>query len=1706
MELVSSRSGRRLALLLACVCLQGVGHAPAATVYVAPWGDDANPGAFDQPKRNAQIALNALQPGDTLYFREGLYSLNGPLTLSKSGSPDNWITIASAPGETAVLDGALSARDDDSILEVRGQNYVKIENLRLQNSKDQGISVWKSKHVVIQNNHTYNTYGPGIGVWGDAGAQAPSQYITVWNNKVEKPNSWDAPGEHPNPAPNHPPHEGISLGRVEDFEVAYNEVWGGQKEGIDSKGPNKRGVIHHNYVHDLPRVGIYVDAWTSGIEDIEIHNNIVHDSYSSGLSGLVSINSEDNQTVDNVRVHHNLGYNIKRRIFHVNGSPLTSNVKIWNNTGLDADHGVLLTGNLQDITIENNILNNIRFQILKDDSSGTGRTIDYNLLNANPTFANASSDDYRLAPGSSAIDAGNPDPAYNDPDGSRNDIGAFYLGQTNTSWDYWLGAGWDQGAPPHPWDLNDPVGPGGADPGYEPAVLLFADDFILDPLAPGPVGRGGAAPLPTNGWAESGAWTNSAEPDAQGVVRSVARGLSGSLTRAISTEGYHNVAIELFVMQDESASYETLENVVNKSPDWGDYFELQINTGGVWETVLLDHGQWNGQNEPGASGWSGQPGSNFNLSTGFIDLPSTADDNANLQVRLITHASQPSEVWFIEYFQLRGDTVTTILAGDYNNDGQVDAADYSVWRDHYGGQAPLTNDPYGDQNLGPIGTEQYDQWRSNFGRTGQQGATSQSLATPEPRAIHLAVLLLAARFAGRHRWLATASGRRAGAWLLALCMLAFQAACPDATWATEGSKQGGSVKVTHLRCDSLENPRGIDRAEPRLAWRLEASPTQRGVQQTAYHVLVASSPETLDRGEGDLWDSGVVQSDRSISIPYAGAALRYGARCYWKVKVRLADGQWTPWSGTASWSMGPMNRGDWSAEWIGSPKSHVVVNDAPLEGEFFADPWVREEFDLPDKPTEAVIYVASIGYHELYVNGTKIGDTVLEPCVSDHSQRARYVAYDIAGALRPGKNVIGFWLGTSWSIFRPYQTPGRPDTPLVLAQADLKFPSGETIRIATDGAWKTHPSPNVLLGEWWFRNYGGEFYDAGREAPGWCDTPFDDSAWNTVRICPLELKVTAAALEPNRRVTKIEPQAIEERGENQYRIDMGVNYAGLFEIDLTGQPGDLVTLDWSEHPDERRTHNIHSAFRIGPTGKGTFQNRFNYGSGRWITIGGLRTPPKLSDARGYLVRSDFPRVGRFECSDPLLNKIYDTTCWTFENLSLGGYVVDCPQRERMGYGGDAHATTQMAVNTYGLAAFYSKWCEDWRDVQGHLPSWGLGEDAKTRPAPDEGALPYTAPTYWGGGGPIWSGICITLPWLAYRHYGDQAVLEDNFPMMQKWLAYLDSKSEDDLLLRFGGQWDFLGDWLWPGASGINGDTRESLFLNNCFWVHNLETAAKVAAALDRPEQAAQYAGRAEQVRQAIHREFFDEQSGGYVSNLQACLAIALMVDVPPSEVRPRVEHRFVDEVLIHRDGHFWGGITGGYFIFGHLLQSGRNDLAYTMVSKPDYPGWGNMMRQGATTLWESWEGHKSRLHSSYLHVGPWFMEGLAGIVPDDQHAGYKHFFVRPGLDASDSITWVRASYDSPYGEIRVAWEKIHGELRLRVTAPPNTSATLCLPIAHAARITEGGTTIEGGWITQRTPSDGQMKITIGSGEYDFVVPLADLNVRSAEKPQATSLP
>jgi alpha-L-rhamnosidase len=895
--------------------------------------------------------------------------------------------------------------------------------------------------------------------------------------------------------------------------------------------------------------------------------------------------------------------------------------------------------------------------------------------------------------------------------------------------------------------------------------------------------------------------------------------------------------------------------------------------------------------------------------------------------------------------------------------------------------------------------------------------------------------------------------------------------------------------VDDLRCEHLINPIGIETQPVRLSWKMHAYEKLRGVRQSAFRILVASQPDLLIKDRGDLWDSGEVESPESVLVPYSGSMLMSNQQCHWKVKVRDAAGAWTAWSAPATWTMGLLQASDWKGKWIGPAQQHTVLHEPPRGEHYSADPWLRKTFQLDEKPLRAMLQIASVGYHELYVNGQRIGTSVLAPSVSDHSQRARYVTHDITDELSPGKNVIAVWLGTSWSIFPSYEVASRPRAPIVKAQATLTLANGKSQEIYTDATWKIQSSPNALLGSWWFRDFGGEFYDGQRELPAWASADLDDSQWSAATTYRPELKLSADIIEPNRRVKEIRPVEIKPVKDGVYRVDMGTHFTGFLEVTVRGKPGTTVMLNSSEHPDHEMTWGIRSAVRIGPTGETRFRNRFNYHSGRWVTLAGVGEAPQLEDICGYLVRNDYARTGHFESSHQMLNAIYDATAWTFENLSLGGYVVDCPHRERMGYGGDAHATTQTALNLFDLAAFYTKWAEDWRDVQGKTAIWGDMKKPAHTLGVEAGHIPYTAPTYWGGGGPAWSGIGITLPWFVYLHCGDVHILEENFPMMQHWLAFLEGKSQRNQLVRWGGDWDFLGDWVWPEARETNGGTRGTLFFNNCYWIYNLATAADVAEVLGKTEIAAKYRRRAAEIRTATHAEFFDAETGGYVDNLQAALAIALVVDLPPPSVRSRIEQRFQQEVTIHRNGHFWGGITGGFFIFQHMLQSQQNDLAFGMVTKDKYPGWSDMLNRGATTFWETWEGDLSRMHSSYLHVGAWFIEGLAGIVPDPKHPGYKHFYLKPGIIDSPDLTWVKASLESPYGLIRSHWQVDANKLRVDVSIPANSHATLILPTSDAAQVTEGaGKTSDSFGVTEVKVGKNSIEYVLESGDYTFQAP------------------
>ncbi|MCO5947034.1 family 78 glycoside hydrolase catalytic domain [Mucilaginibacter flavidus] len=902
--------------------------------------------------------------------------------------------------------------------------------------------------------------------------------------------------------------------------------------------------------------------------------------------------------------------------------------------------------------------------------------------------------------------------------------------------------------------------------------------------------------------------------------------------------------------------------------------------------------------------------------------------------------------------------------------------------------------------------------------------------------------------------------------LLLLCLPAF-------------IKAQSSIHPENLRCEYLVNPEGIDEPLPRLSWTLAAINVHAFAQrQTAYRVLVSSSAEILNAGKGDMWDSGWVKSDEMQHVVYGGNPLVSDKLYCWKVCVNDELGKTSGWSSAAHWSTGLYNHAEWSAAWIGTGD----VNDPTQVDCTIADPWLRKTFDLTVKPAKAMMFVASIGYHELYVNGKKIGEDVLSPCVSDNTKRARYVAYDISRELKPGKNVVSLWLGASWSIYASYHTDDKPLAPIVTAQADLYNAVGDkqpAMRIKTDDTWKTHPSPNKLLEQWKFLNMGGELWDASKEIPDWNLASCDETTWKQAVVYHPRLTLSAQMVEPNRLYHEIHPIAIEQRVDGTFRVDMGINFSGWTEIKLKGQPGQRIDIKFSEREKEDMTFRIHSAYILGASGEGTFKNRFNYSSGRWITISGLKDKPALTDIKGWVVRTAYDNAATFACSDSLQNWIYDKVRWNFENLSLGGYVVDCPQRERMGYGGDSHATSESGLYTYQLGAFYTKWMEDWRDVQGtrSMDATNYGGNA------DYGILPHTAPTYWGGGGPGWGGIVISLPWLLYQQQGDTRVLEKNFDLIKNWLAFLNSHAQNNMLVRFGGDWDFLGDWLWPnaGVEGMNNGKPQNICFNNCYWVYNLRTAAKIARQIGRKEEALQWEKQAAITSMAIQAAYYHEDDHSYADSSMGDLAAALLAEVPPPALRDLVIKRLENEILVVRKGHIHVGITGGAMLFKLLRSLGRDDLIYSMTSQTDYPGWGYMKANGATSLWEMWEkdlpGH-SLLHSSYLYPGAWYIDGVAGIRRDPDVQGFKKFAIHPPKLTEQQMTWAKASYDSPAGLIKSAWERKNGSLYLSVTVPPGTTATAYFPAPNIA-----GVKVSSAYAKYIGSKNGYLEYHLPAGEY-----------------------
>lgn len=847
-----------------------------------------------------------------------------------------------------------------------------------------------------------------------------------------------------------------------------------------------------------------------------------------------------------------------------------------------------------------------------------------------------------------------------------------------------------------------------------------------------------------------------------------------------------------------------------------------------------------------------------------------------------------------------------------------------------------------------------------------------------------------------------------------------------------------AVAVKELKCEYRVNPLGIDVVKPRLSWILESA--IRGQRQTAWRLLVAGTPENLKTSTGDIWDSGKVDSGESVNVEYNGKALESGMSCWWKVMVWDKEGKPSAWSEPAQWTMGLLRKEDWKAEWIGADWIQNNTGTLPL---------LRKTFSLDEIPESAFTYVAAIGYYELYINGKKVDDYVLTPGTSDLKKRVLYLTHDVAGYLKTGENVIALWLGRGWCtrLLSKVTSEGL----LVMAQVEMKDKSGRSRQIVTDGTWKMKPSLITPIDTGTRGGFGGECCDARKEIPDWNTVSFNDSDWKPAKVFHPELdKIVAQRSQPDRIQDRITPASVKEIGSKEFLIDMGKNFSGWFEIKLrNGAAGDTVRMEYGDKlfPDGMiQSYSQRDAYVFRGSGEERFRMRFNYHAFRWVRISGLSYTPLLSDITGFKIHTGYERVGEFSSSNELLNRIFETVLHTYESLTLGSYVVDCPTRERCGYGGDAGTSMETGMHGFDVSAFYTKWLDDWKDTQD-------ANGQVTAIAPFSGSA---------GGGPAWGGFVVTLPWQLYLHYGDRRILEDSYPMIRKWMEFLESKTDNGILkpyIEIGQnslRWSFLGDWVPPGRNQGNNriDEHTTLFFNNLYCLYNIKVAERVASVLGKKEDAAMYRKRAEERKPLLHKEFFDAASNTYANGEQPYLAMPLLFGVTPEALSERVMDSLERDIMITREGHLNTGMHGTYFMVKYLLGRSRNDLIYEMVNKKTYPGWGYMLENGATTIWEEWNGDNSQIHDTHLSIGSWFINGPGGIRYDESNPGFRNIIIKPAI--LEDLEHAEASYRSHYGRIRSSWRSSGNEVHLEITIPVNSTATVYIPAENESVVTEGG--------------------------------------------------
>lgn len=904
--------------------------------------------------------------------------------------------------------------------------------------------------------------------------------------------------------------------------------------------------------------------------------------------------------------------------------------------------------------------------------------------------------------------------------------------------------------------------------------------------------------------------------------------------------------------------------------------------------------------------------------------------------------------------------------------------------------------------------------------------------------------------------------------------------------------QAQAITVEALQCEMLTDPQGIDVTTPRLSWKIKAG--QRSVVQTAYQIIVASSPEKLAANTGDSWNSGKVTTAQSIHVPYAGKPLGSRMACYWKVKIFTNKGE-TGWSEPAQWTMGLLKPADWKAKWIGYDKASPwdsITQFSRLSARYF-----RKPFSSDNRVKKATVYMVGLGLYELYVNGGRIGNAVLTPNPTDYRRSVLYNTYDVTQRIQKGENVIAAVLGNGrYFTMRQDYKPKKINTfgyPKMLLQLEIDYTDGTRKTIVSDGSWKLNVDGPIRTNN----EYDGEEYDATKELTNWNQVNYKDAGWLKPQLVKApEGKVVAQMSAPMRVMQTIQPVSIkriweiglDNKIEERYILDMGQNFAGWIKMRVQGKRGTGIQLRFAESlqsDGELYTANLRDAkvtdfYILKGEGVETWQPSFVYHGFRYVEITGYPGEPSVKDFEGQVVYDDLRNTGSFHTSNETINRIWQNAWWGIAS-NYKGMPVDCPQRnERQPWLGDRAAGALGESFLFNNAALYAKWLNDIEQSQTAA-----------------GAIPDVAPAFWNyySDNVTWPGVYILVADMLYRQFGDKQSIIKHYPSMKKWMGYMQQKYLKDFILTK----DKYGDWCVPPESLELIKSRDSLrttkgeLIATAYYYHLLQYMQQFARLAGREADAKAYAALAGKMKDAFNNRFYNAKTRYYDNNTVTANLLPLYFGIAPDSAREQVFNNIYNKIKIENHMHISTGVVGTQYLMRGLSDLGRSDIAYTLASNTTYPSWGYMAANGATTIWELWNGNTANPQmNSQNHVMllgdllTWYYENLAGIRSDDEQVAFKKIIMKPEI--IDGLDAVKASHLSPYGEIISNWKKDNARTRFtwEITVPANATALVYIPADTVSDVMESGKPAVQSEGVRFVKADGRYIVfEIGSGTYSF---------------------